>query len=54
MRLVPEIGRACVESLPEAALPPEHERRLIFDAVRQFLANVAGQAGTLLLLDDLQ
>jgi tetratricopeptide (TPR) repeat protein len=33
---------------------PEQERRLVFAAVRRFLGNVAGPAGTLLVLDDLQ
>jgi transcriptional regulator with XRE-family HTH domain/tetratricopeptide (TPR) repeat protein len=35
-------------------LPPEQERRLVFAAVGRYLANVAGPAGTLLILDDLQ
>src|SRR5207245_8472649 len=34
--------------------PPEQERRLTVEAVCRFLANVAGPAGTLLVLDDLQ
>ena len=45
-----------VRLLPELAAwtpPPEQERRLMVDAVLRFLANVAGPAGTLLVLDDL-
>jgi len=33
---------------------PEQERRLVADAVSLFLSNVAGPAGTILALDDLQ
>src|SRR5205807_601937 len=40
--------------LPAWTLPPEQERRLLDKAVGRLLANVAGPAGTLLLLDDLQ
>jgi predicted ATPase len=40
--------------LPAWTLPPEQERRLMVQAVLRFLANVAGPAGTLLVLDDLQ
>ncbi len=36
------------------AVSPTQERRLIFGAVERFLTNVAGPAGTLLILDDLQ
>ncbi|HEX6542297.1 MAG TPA: AAA family ATPase, partial [Ktedonobacterales bacterium] len=35
-------------------LAPEQERRLMFSAVSRFLMNIAGPAGTLLVLDDLQ
>jgi predicted ATPase len=54
VRLLPEIPEEEIEPLPCWTLPPEQERRLMFDAVRRFLANAAGPAGTLLLLDDLQ
>jgi len=50
-RLLPELV-ALPEPLP--AVPPEQERRLLFAAVSRCLANLAGPAGTLLLLDDLQ
>jgi tetratricopeptide (TPR) repeat protein len=43
-----------MEPLPAWTLPPGQERRLMVEAVVRFLANVAGTAGTLLVLDDLQ
>lgn len=52
-RLLPELVEAHVLPMPEWTLPPEQERRLMFAAVRTFLANVAGRGGTLLILDDL-
>ncbi len=54
VRLLPELADGPIEPLPEWALAPEQERRLMGDAVVRFLANVAGPAGTLLVLDDLQ
>ena len=54
VRMLPELAAAPIEPLPSWALPPEQERRLLFGAVARFLANVAGPAGTLLVLDDLQ
>src|SRR5205807_2904988 len=54
VRLLPELADGPIEPLPAWILPPEHERRLMFEAVARFLANVAGPAGTLLVLDDLQ
>jgi tetratricopeptide (TPR) repeat protein/transcriptional regulator with XRE-family HTH domain len=54
VRLLPELAEGPVEPLPAWTLPPEQERRLMFKAVARFLANVAGPAGTLLVLDDLQ
>jgi tetratricopeptide (TPR) repeat protein/transcriptional regulator with XRE-family HTH domain len=54
VRLLPELANGPIEPLPAWALPPEQERRLLFAAVAQYLRNVAGPAGTLLLLDDLQ
>lgn len=51
--LLPELVEA--EALPAPpALAPEQGRRLMFSAVSRFLTNVAGPAGTLLVLDDLQ
>ncbi len=35
-------------------VPPEQERRLLFTAVARYLTTIAGPAGTLLVLDDLQ
>jgi tetratricopeptide (TPR) repeat protein len=54
VRLLPELSGAALVPAPEWALPPDQERRLMFAAVARFLGNVAGSAGTLLLLDDLQ
>lgn len=50
-RLLPDL----LEAVPPAgALPAQQERRLIFRAVGRYLRHVAGLAGTLLILDDLQ
>src|SRR5437764_1952612 len=54
VRLLPELAQGPIEPLPAWTLPPDQERRLMVAAVVRFLANVAGPAGTLLLLDDLQ
>jgi len=54
VRLLPELATGPIEPLPPWLPPPEQERRLMFEAVRRFVANVAGPAGTLLVLDDLQ
>jgi tetratricopeptide (TPR) repeat protein/transcriptional regulator with XRE-family HTH domain len=58
-RLLPELAeeRDLAGTLalpPPGTRHPAQERRLIFQSVGRFLANVAGPAGTLLLLDDLQ
>ena len=52
-RLLPELAELGIEPLPAWALSPEQERRLVFNAGARFLSNVAGPAGTLLVLDDL-
>ncbi len=54
VRLLPELAAGSIEPLPGWTVPPEQERRLVFKAVIRYLANVAGSAGTLLVLDDLQ
>jgi predicted ATPase/DNA-binding XRE family transcriptional regulator len=54
VRLLPELLETRVAPAPAWTVPPEQERRLMFDAVARYLANVAGPAGTLLVLDDLQ
>jgi DNA-binding XRE family transcriptional regulator/tetratricopeptide (TPR) repeat protein len=54
VRLLPELLEMAVAPAPQWNLPPEQERRLMFAAVGRFLANIAGPAGTLLVLDDLQ
>jgi tetratricopeptide (TPR) repeat protein/transcriptional regulator with XRE-family HTH domain len=53
-RLLPELMGISGEELPAGPLAPQQERRLMFGAVARFLQNVAGAAGTLLVLDDLQ
>ncbi|MGO8950026.1 MAG: ATP-binding protein [Ktedonobacterales bacterium] len=54
VRLLPELAESSLVPLPEWQLPPAQERRLMFAAVGRYLANLAGPAGTLLVLDDLQ
>jgi predicted ATPase/DNA-binding XRE family transcriptional regulator len=54
VRLLPELAEGPVEPLPTWSLTPDQERRLMFRAVVRFLTNMAGPAGTLLVLDDLQ
>ncbi|HEY7124513.1 MAG TPA: AAA family ATPase, partial [Ktedonobacterales bacterium] len=54
VRLLPELAETATSTqMPGWTLPPEQERRLMFKAVARYLANVAGAAGTLLVLDDL-
>jgi len=53
VRLLPELADTDVVSRPTWTLPSEQERRLMFGAVARYLTNVAGSAGTLLVLDDL-
>jgi predicted ATPase/DNA-binding XRE family transcriptional regulator len=53
-RLLPELADMAIVPAPSWMLSPEQERRLMFAAVIRFLGNVAGAAGTLLVLDDLQ
>jgi predicted ATPase len=53
VRLLPELAEL-LEPLPAGTWPPAQERRLLYAAVGRLLANVAGPAGTLLVLDDLQ
>lgn len=54
VRLLPELAETTLVPAPSWTLPPDQERRLLFAAIGRFLANVAGPAGTLLVLDDLQ
>jgi tetratricopeptide (TPR) repeat protein/transcriptional regulator with XRE-family HTH domain len=54
VRLLPELAAGPIEPLPAWTLPPAQERRLMVEAVVRVLSNVAGPAGTLLVLDDLQ
>jgi tetratricopeptide (TPR) repeat protein/transcriptional regulator with XRE-family HTH domain len=53
VRLLPELAAGPIAPLPTWTVPPEQERRLLGEAVLRYLTNVAGPAGTLLLLDDL-
>jgi tetratricopeptide (TPR) repeat protein/transcriptional regulator with XRE-family HTH domain len=54
VRLLPELAETTVVPAPRWALPPEQERRLMFQAVGRFLTNVSGPSGVLLVLDDVQ
>lgn len=54
VRLLPELAETLPPPENAHGLPPEQERRLMFAAVARYLANIAGPAGTLLVLDDLQ
>ena len=53
-RLGPELAEKIRTPVPEWSLTPEQERRMIFAAARRYLTNIAGPAGTVLMLDDLQ
>jgi tetratricopeptide (TPR) repeat protein len=50
---LPELAQRTVAPAVSWALPPQQERRLIFASVARFLRNVTGNAGTLLIFDDL-
>ncbi len=52
-RLLPELAED-LEPSPAGIVAPKQERRLIHAAVARLLSNVAGPAGALLVLDDLQ
>jgi len=60
VRLLPElatdptVGADLTSALPTWTVSPAQEWRLMGEAVTRFLDNVAGTAGTLLVLDDLQ
>lgn len=53
-RLLPELAEQGLLPFPALQVPPEQERRLLFAAVARYLTTIAGSAGTLLVLDDLQ
>jgi transcriptional regulator with XRE-family HTH domain/tetratricopeptide (TPR) repeat protein len=53
-RLGPELAEKIRTPVPEWSLTPAQERRMIFAAARRYLTNIAGPAGTVLMLDDLQ
>jgi transcriptional regulator with XRE-family HTH domain/tetratricopeptide (TPR) repeat protein len=54
VRLLPELADTTPAPTPIWQLATDQERRLMFAAVARYLANVAGPAGSLLILDDLQ
>jgi tetratricopeptide (TPR) repeat protein len=54
IQLLPELAEGPIPPLPAYSPAPAQQRRLMFGAVQRLLGNVAGPAGTLLLLDDLQ
>ena len=54
VRLLPELAETVAPPEYAPGMSPEQERRLMFAAVARYLGNVAGPAGTLLVLDDLQ
>src|SRR6266516_5751922 len=53
-RLLPELAEQGLLPLPTVQVSAEQERRLLFATVARYLATLAGSAGTLLVLDDLQ
>ena len=54
VRLLPELAEQGLLPFPAVQVPPEQERRLLFASVARYLTTIAGPAGTLLVLDDLQ
>jgi hypothetical protein len=54
VRALPELAFGPIQPLPLESLPPEQEVVLTVRAVTRFLSNVAGPAGVLLTLDNLQ
>jgi transcriptional regulator with XRE-family HTH domain/tetratricopeptide (TPR) repeat protein len=53
-RLLPELADAGYDLSAPTGLSSAQERRQMFMAVERYLSNIAGRAGTLLVLDDLQ
>lgn len=53
VRLLPELAQHTLAPALSWTLPPRQERRLMFAAVARYLANIAHDAGALLILDDL-
>ncbi len=54
VRLLPELADSPIPPLPAWTPTPRQERQLMVEAAGRFLANAAGTAGALLVLDDLQ
>jgi class 3 adenylate cyclase/tetratricopeptide (TPR) repeat protein len=53
-RMVPELRRLFPDLPPPLELPPEQERRFLFNSVREFIARSASAQPLLLVLDDAQ
>jgi tetratricopeptide (TPR) repeat protein len=53
-KLVPELGQKLRMMPPSFPISPEQEQNRLFEAVSQFVTNVAREAPLLLVLDDLQ
>ncbi len=54
VRMLPRLAADEIDPPPAIASAPDQERRLMVAALGRYLARVAGPAGTLLVLDDLQ
>jgi hypothetical protein len=54
VRVLPELASGPIERLPALSVDLEQEAALTGEAVLRFLSNVAGPAGTLLTLDNVQ
>ncbi|MGO8946726.1 MAG: ATP-binding protein [Ktedonobacterales bacterium] len=54
VRLLPELADSIAVPSPIGTLSSDQERRLMIGALKRFLANIAGPAGVLLVLDDVQ
>jgi class 3 adenylate cyclase/tetratricopeptide (TPR) repeat protein len=52
-RIVPELRRVFVDIPPPLDLPPEQERRYLFNSIREFVTRAAGIRPLLVVLDDL-
>ena len=52
-RIVPELRRVFDDIPPPLDLPPEQERRYLFNSIREFITRAAGIRPMLIVLDDL-
>jgi DNA-binding SARP family transcriptional activator len=53
VRLLPKLRQLCPDIPPPLELPPEQERRLLFNSVREVIARTARRRPMLLIFDDL-